>query len=355
MTSIAVIGAGIAGLLTAFKARQAGFDVHLYEAGSFQNPQGSSYFAGGMLAPYSELEASEKIIFDLGIASLPLWQKIVQELNSDIFFQENGTLILAHPQDQNELDFFIRQLQKHGASDSLKKINSDQIQTLEPELQNRFAQGFFLENEGQIDPRDILFSLLEYAQKSGVVIHEKSKVTDIGPQQITVDNQICKYDWIIDTRGIFAKNDLPKLRGVKGEMILLHAPDVTLNRPIRIMHPRYPLYVIPRANHVYMLGATQVENEQEGMHVRSALELLSAAYSLHSGFSEAKILEFSAHFRPTLPDHLPQIQIQGEGLLRLNGLYRHGYLIGPAMVDLLFKIMLEQPISKEQAALIQQG
>jgi glycine oxidase len=94
----------------------------------------------------------------------------------------------------------------------------------------------------------------------------------------------------------------------------------------------YMLYVVPRANHRFIIGATELESEDKSpVTVRSALELLSALYSLHSGFAEANIVKWSVNLRPALHDNLPFVGWK-EGVLTINGLYRHGYLLAPACV-----------------------
>ena len=113
----------------------------------------------------------------------------------------------------------------------------------------------------------------------------------------------------------------------------VYAPEVTLTRAIRLMHPRYPLYIAPRPNHHYVIGATTLESDDDApVTVRSALELLSALYSLHTGFSEARIESLQAGLRPAFNDNLPRI-VREQQLIRINGLFRHGYLFAPALVD----------------------
>jgi glycine oxidase len=103
---------------------------------------------------------------------------------------------------------------------------------------------------------------------------------------------------------------------------------------VRLLHPRYPLYVAPKQNDLYVIGATEVEGEDMSpVSVRSALELLSAAFSVHPGFGEARILELNSQCRPTLPDHRPALVWDGAQTLRVNGLYRHGYMIAPEVAD----------------------
>ena len=135
----------------------------------------------------------------------------------------------------------------------------------------------------------------------------------------------------IDCRGVGAS--LPGLRGVRGEAIRLLAPEANLKRPVRLMHPRYQIYVAPRPGNGYVVGATQLESESTAsVTLRSALELLSAAFTIHPGFAEAEIVELCTGLRPAFPDNLPRIAWH-DGALCVNGLYRHGFLLAPALLE----------------------
>jgi glycine oxidase len=139
-------------------------------------------------------------------------------------------------------------------------------------------------------------------------------------------------------------NSSKDLRGVRGEVIRLHAPEVKLRRPTRLIHPRYPIYIAPKEDDVYVVGATEIESEDlSPMSVRSAMELLSAVYTVHSGFAEARILEMATQCRPTLKDNLPEISVDQKPdqakLMMINGLYRHGFMISPAILDCALEIL----------------
>jgi glycine oxidase len=137
-----------------------------------------------------------------------------------------------------------------------------------------------------------------------------------------------------------ARPDWQNLRGVRGEVIRLHAPEVSLTRPVRLIHPRYPLYIAPKQGHVFVVGATEIESDDMSpASVRSTLELLSAAYAVHSGFAEARILEIATQCRPALPDNLPSIRRLGERNIQVNGLYRHGFLVAPALLDVVMELV----------------
>ena len=120
----------------------------------------------------------------------------------------------------------------------------------------------------------------------------------------------------------------------------MHAPEVTLQRPTRLVHPRYPIYIAPKEDHVFIIGATEIESEDlSPPSVRSALELLSAAYAVHPGFAEARIIEVASQCRPTLPDNLPAIRQTAPRQLEINGMYRHGYMVAPAMLDVALEVL----------------
>ena len=132
-----------------------------------------------------------------------------------------------------------------------------------------------------------------------------------------------------------ARRNWPQLRGVRGEIIRLHAPELPLSHMLRLLHPRYSVYVVPRAEGRLVVGATSIESDDRSpVSVRGALELLSSAYSMLPALAEARILEFSTQVRPALPDNRPAFCYdRGRRVLSINGLYRHGFLLSPTVVE----------------------
>jgi glycine oxidase len=122
---------------------------------------------------------------------------------------------------------------------------------------------------------------------------------------------------------------------VRGERLLIRSNDVMLSRPVRLLHPRHPLYVVPWGDGRFLVGATMIESEDTGpVTVRSALELLATAYALHPGFGEAGILEAAAGVRPAFPDNVPRVVLRDDGKrIFVNGAYRHGFLLAPVLAD----------------------
>jgi glycine oxidase len=314
---VSVVGAGIAGLTCALELSTRGASVEVLERAPQLGGAGCSWFAGGMLAPWCERENSGPLIAELGAESLRWWR--------DHFAGTvvNGTLVVAHARDTGELPQFGRR------TTHFESVSAATIAALEPDLAGRFSQGLYFAQEGHLDPRAALAALAARLAERGVAI------------TFGADGPPRRGQVVLDCSGLDARARLADLRGVKGEMLLLHLPELTLNRPVRLLHPRFPLYVVPRGQGVFMVGATMIESDQgTRITARSMLELLSAAYALHPAFGEAQVIEIGTGVRAAFPDNLPRLRHVG-GTLHVNGLYRHGFLLAPALARRAAAVLLE--------------
>lgn len=294
---ISVLGSGVAGLCAATELAAHGHQVELIVPANAPDP--ASRYAGGMLAPFCEGEAAPEEIVLEGQAAIGWWQRHASS------FVQRGTLVVAPPRDRSELDRFARATRARDWVDP---------GDLEPDLAGRFARGLFFASEAHLDPVHAMDEIRSALIAHGIAIHS-------GPPS----------GRIVDCRGLAARDRRPTLRAVRGEMLELRAPDVTLTRPVRLLHPRFACYIVPRAAGRYMIGATMVESDRTGpITARAAMELLSAAWTLHPGFAEAQILMTGAGLRPAYPDNIPTLATQGDRI-HLNGLYRHGFLMAPVL------------------------
>ncbi|SDS90449.1 FAD-dependent oxidoreductase [Bradyrhizobium canariense] len=309
-SSVSIIGAGVAGAWQALLFAQAGHAVTLHERSDAAMTQSTSHWAGGMLAPYCEAEVSEPVIFRLGLRSLDLWRENFPQTPF------NGSLVVAHPRDRADFERFAKLTSGH------RRLDAAAMSELEPALEGRFRDGLFYPDEGHVEPRRLLPQLHARIAAAGGTIRFDSEAS---PEECD--------GIVIDCRGLSARDTQPGLRGVKGEIIIVETGEIEFSRPIRLIHPRWPLYIIPREDHQFMIGATSIEAEDRGVSVRSALELLSAAYAVHPAFAEARIVEFGSGLRPAFADNLPRIAIDGR-TIEVNGLYRHGFLLAPALAEL---------------------
>lgn len=326
---VAVIGAGVAGLACATEFAERGAAVEVFERATL-GERAASRLAGAMLAPWCELESAEPEVARLGTGAADWWAARVPGV------ARQGSLVLAPPRDQGELHRFARR------TAHFEWIDADGIAGLEPDLAGRFRAGLLFAEEAHLCPRCAMKALVRRLEGMGVKFHFGQNGR----------NPPDSFDITIDCRGLAARDVLPGLRGVRGEMLLLRSREITLSRPARLLHPRTPVYVVPRGDGLYMVGATMVERDAEGyVTARSVMELLNAAYSLHPAFGEADIVETAAGVRPAFPDNLPRVQRQG-ATITVNGLYRHGFLLAPAMAqqaaDLIFN--RRQPLERGNEA-----
>jgi glycine oxidase len=338
------------GRLLAVALAKRGAQVELFEKSGPDGNLAAARIAAAMLSPLAESAITENSVVQMGIHSLPRWKQLIRELAKPVFFQQEGTLILWHRQDESDAQRFASHLERNcNLNTSLskpKRLDSQSLAEIEPSVADRFTQGLYLPNEGQLDNRQLLEALLVELTLMKVKCQWHIAIE---PDHLRKEPN--RFDWVIDCRGLGAKESWNKdgkpskdLRGTRGEVIRLYAPEVKLRRPTRLIHPRYPIYIAPKEDDVYVVGATEIESEDlSPMSVRSAMELLSATYTVHSGFAEARILEMATQCRPTLKDNLPEIYLDQTSnqasLMMINGLYRHGFLISPAILDCALELL----------------
>jgi len=317
---VEIIGAGVVGLTVAFElARQGagqGLEVELVE----RQPQaglGCSRFAGGMIAPWCELESAEPIVATLGAEALAFWTKDIPVATIA------GSLVVAPARERAELIDFSRRAQ------NFEELDATGVARLEGDLAGRFDNALYFAREAHLDP--------------------KVAMAELGARLAQTPNVTLRFgaiawgdaDWTVDCRGFAARDELAELRGVKGEMLTLRSNDLTLSRPVRMLHPKRPVYVVPRGDGLFMVGATMIENEEAArVTARSVVELINSAYAIHPAFAEAEIVEMGSDVRPAFPDNLPRITRRGQTLY-INGLYRHGFLLAPALARRAARVVLE--------------
>lgn len=320
---IDIAGAGVAGLCAASALIEAGHTVTVYERAEAIGANASSWLAGGMLAPRCEAATAENAVIALGLKGKDWWRDHVHDVKT------NGTLVVAAPRDRPLLEDFGRQTTHFEWQDKV------QLEALEPDLAERFNVGLFYPEEAHLAPRHALLNLRAVLEAKGVrfVLGADAPDDDAGVR--------------VDCTGWAARANLEGLRPVKGEMLILRSEDIDLQRPVRMLHPRQPIYVVPHGEGRFLVGATMIDSDdRHRVTARSVAGLINSAYALHPAFGEAEIVELGADIRPAFPDNLPRIVRKGQHYF-INGLYRHGYLLAPAMAEMLAKAITDQAQSKE--------
>lgn len=339
--NIAIAGAGLVGRLLAWRLLLQGHSVTLFEASPFDNPRSAAHTAAAMISPFSEVVSAERAIYDMGMSSLAIWPQWVAELNrgsdSPVQYSARGSVAVAHPQDAAELQQFKQDLSyKLKQGDHSVFLDQHELRQREPAL-GHFSEGLYLPSEAHLDNRHLLTRLLQQITRLGGRCFDNTPVTIVGDRLSCAEKQALAtqdhFDRIIDCRGIGSKPDQADLRGVRGEVMWVETPELTLTHAVRLMHPRYKLYVVPKPRQRFIIGATEIESEDcSPISLQSTLELASALYTINPALAEARVIETDTNLRPAYRDNLPRISIEGKRI-NVNGLYRHGYLLGPVLVE----------------------
>lgn len=330
---IIIVGAGILGRLCAFHAVARGHEVCLMDAGPWEIEQRhvASTVAAGMLTPVSELDLCARPSYVLGKGSIAAWQQVIAELPAPVFLAQAGTLVMAHPTDEAELAQYARRVKRQLTAPESSLLQPVRADAIEPELPGYPAYHF--PAEGHVDSQMLMRQLGRYLAER-VEVRSSVQVTEVLPHAVAIGSEQVQADWVIDCRGMAPNRLYPELRPVRGELVWVRAKGVRLQSLVRLLHPRYRVYMVPRPDNIYLIGATDIEtHDQRPISVRSVLELLTAATSVHKGFLDAEVITTRVGQRPTLPNHLPEM-CYAPGLVAINGLYRHGFLLAPKLVEL---------------------
>ena len=338
--NIAIAGAGLLGRLLAFQLSRAGHAVHVFDPAPHAEARGAAgWTAAGMLSPVAELECADEGVFRLGLRSMELWPELLGQMEVPVECRFDGSLLLAHRGDEGAarrvMDLLEQKVEALGVGVRLRAdhrptdISPDALKEIEPAVRGP-AHAWLLPHEGRIHTVQAMQALAACAR--GVHWHWGRTVTATAPHSVQTDAGEQRFDWVFDVRGTGARPQLP-VRGVRGEIFWLQCPGLQLTRPLRLLHPRHRVYLVPRAPDLVVVGASEIESEDRSpVSLRSTVELLAAAHSVVPELAEARVVHSESNLRPALPDNLPHLESQ-DGLTRINGLFRHGWLIAPALVE----------------------
>ncbi len=344
-----IIGSGLIGRLLAWRLIRLGHHVDMLSKDDFTGSDSAGYIAASMVSPATEAVQTERMVKTLGSVSLKLWPEWLAELPEAVFYQNNGTLVVAHQGDQSEMARFVKRAQHILEDSDYIELTQSGLHEKEPQLAKQFDHALFFKDESSLDNRQLYQQLTTILTTSPLCNWQKCEaiktlsseaIAQLSKQYFNCESDC--YDEVIDCRGNGAKSDMAGLRSVRGEVIRVYAPDVDFKHAIRLIHPRYPMYLAPRPNHEYVLGATVIESDDmSAVSVRSGLELMSVLCTLNKCFAEARILEMASHCRPAMSNNMPTIRRTSWGL-QVNGLYRHGYLFSPAIITDVLALLNEQ-------------
>lgn len=354
---IGIAGAGLVGRLLAFELAERGHEVIVHDPAAGpqpprpSGPRAAAWTAAGMLSPLAELDSGDERLVRWGLRSLQRWQAMLPRLSKPVHFRREGSLLLAHRDDLGTARRLLARMaaRTQGQLFGIETLDGQRLAALEPQVHGP-AHAWWLRSEGHIHPVEAMQALAASATARGVRWRWNCPIARVEPGRLWPAAGVGAepFDLAVDARGVGARPQCP-VRGVRGEVFWLHAPGVTLHRPLRLLHPRWRVYLVPRPGDLVVVGASEIESEDlSPASVRSTLGLLSAAYSVVPALAEARLVRCEVNLRPALPDNLPLLQVE-PGLVRLNGLFRHGWLLAPALVEeALQRAGLAEPLAAER-------
>lgn len=365
--SIGIAGAGLLGRLLAYQLSHAGHCVTVFDPAPSAQPadahRNAGFAAAGMLSPIAELDNAQPAVAALGWRSITLWQEIIDHLPHHTatepankpLLSANGSIMLAHRGDAGAAQRVLNRIQhaylspdwadRAPAQTAIQTLNRTQLQKLEPCLKV-YAQAWLLPQEGMINTVAMMQALHDNATAVSWQWGQQVSALSANGSVSLANNSQQRFDIVIDARGTGAKQQQqeqqqeanttarqPAIRGVRGETVWLELNRHGLTRPVRLLHPRHRVYLVPRNSKTIIVGASEIESEDYSpVSLRSAVELMAAAHSVMPELAEARIVKMESNCRPATPDNNPVAQWDGKRL-NINGLFRHGWLLAPALTE----------------------
>ncbi len=348
---IAIVGAGSAGLFTAWYLSQMGHgaDVTLFDRG--EPGHGTTWKAAGMLAPVHEIEFQELDLLKAGIASRDLYFNEVAPALGEIGLRHYGSLEVGLSQDDTA--YLRRQFefqQSHGLD--VEWLSGAMIQEVEPFVSKNIGQAIWSHKDTQVDNWLLVKRLVEQLRMAAVTIRPNSDVQHWsvnGDQQVElrINGQTETFDKVLFALGVPSAEIQAKLPyriyPVRGEMVCLETPqDDFPSTQVRIVSKVLGnAYVVPKMDRI-VCGSTSEEKGLEMVNTAGGLlNILRKCHAVIPAIYEMNVQEIWAGLRPSTLNRLPILAKEKDSpIFHLNGLYRHGILLGPVLGKSAARLLL---------------
>ncbi|GHD27003.1 glycine oxidase ThiO [Streptomyces violarus] len=366
-SDVLVIGGGIIGLVTAWRAAQRGFATAVVDP---EPGGGAAQVAAGMLAAVTELHYGEQTLLGLNLASARRYPDFAAELTDltghDLGYRRCGTLAVALDADDRAHLRELHALQQQSGLES-QWLSGRECRRLEPMLAPGVRGGLRVDGDHQIDPRRLSGALVAACERAGVVFHRAwaerlTVVRDRAAGVVTADGTALDAGQVVLAGGSFSgrladvpEDVLPPVRPVKGQVVRLTMPQrhgPFLSRTVRAVVRGSHVYLVPRESGELVIGATSEEMGWDTTVTAGGVyELLRDAHELVPGITELPFTETRAGLRPGSPDNAPLLGATGlEGLLLATGHYRNGVLLTPVTGDAMAHVLATGELPEEARA-----
>ncbi|MGW2743538.1 glycine oxidase ThiO [Streptomyces sp. NPDC001450] len=363
-SDVLVIGGGIIGLVTAWRAAQRGLATAVVDP---EPGGGAARVAAGMLAAVTELHYGEETLLALNLESARRYPDFAAELaeltGHDLGYRRCGTLAVALDADDRAHLRELHALQQRSGLES-EWLSGRECRRLEPMLAPGVRGGLRVDGDHQIDPRRLAAALVAACERAGVEFHRSwaerlDVVRDRAAGVTTADGTALAAGQVVLAGGSLSgrltgvpDDVLPPVRPVKGQVLRLTVPRryaPFLSRTVRAMVRGSHVYLVPRENGELVVGATSEElGWDTTVTAGGVYELLRDAHELVPGITELPLTETRAGLRPGSPDNAPLLGPSGlGGLLLATGHYRNGVLLTPVTGDVMAQLLVGGELPEE--------
>lgn len=324
-----IVGIGLAGIAFAEELKKQGKAFVVFE----DNSQTSSLVAGGMYNPVILKRFT------------PVWNA-KEQLKEAIPFYKSLEAALKNQYDQS-LDIYrtFKSIEEQNnwfaAADKpvlqeymipeIIKIKTDHIAA-------PFKAGRLIKT-GRVKVRELVSDYRNDLKQKGLLIEETFRHQNIITWGSHIEYKGVQADKIVFCEGNGIKNNpffnkLP-LKGTKGELITIHAPELKMNCIIKAA-----IFILPLGNDHFKVGATFNWSDKTNTPTREGRqeledklkEVLTCNY---------EVVDHEAGIRPTTGDRRPLLGVhkENERLAVFNGLGTRGVMIAPLMAQKLYQFL----------------
>ena len=360
-----IIGAGIAGLSSAYYLLQKGWQVEILEQNDLSN--NCSYGNAGMIVPshftpltapgvvaqgirwmfdskspfyvkpslstqllswglkflkhsnQKHVDRSAQAIRDLNLASSSLYNEIAGKEEFDFELNQNGILMLYKTEKVAEEETELA----HKASSlglPVDILDKKGIQKLEPNTQLDVIGGINYKCDGHMNPMKLMKQMIAYLKSNGVVFHTQHKVTGYEIAGNTIKALIANgkkfsADRFIMTGGSFLP-ELAQKAGIKIQLMpgkgysFMHTPENPVNRlehAALLLEAR--VAVTPMNEHIRFGGTMELASHHDKVNMKRVEGIVNSIPKYMPDFQVKlpKESEIWFGYRPCAPDGLPYL------------------------------------------------
>jgi D-amino-acid dehydrogenase len=384
-----IIGAGIAGLSSAYYLLQKGWQVEIIEQNDLTN--NCSYGNAGMIVPshftplaapgvvaqgmrwmfdskspfyvkpslnakliswglkflkhsnQKHVDYSAAAIRDLNLASSRLYNEIAKQDDFDFELNQNGILMLYKTEKVAEEEIELAH-KATGMGLPVDILDKKEIQQLEPNVQLDVIGGVNYKCDGHMNPMKLMKQMISYLKNKGVIFHTHHQVTGFEfsgsmIKAVIANDRKFTADRFVMTGGSFLP-ELAQKAGIKIQLMpgkgysFMHTPDNpvnTLNHAALLLETR--VAVTPMNGQVRFGGTMELASHHDTINMKRVEGIIRSVPQYLPDFQIEKPKESEIWFgyRPCAPDGLPYLgqSSQLKNLIIAGGGGMMGLSLGP--------------------------